>query len=393
METNQSAEVQYSLFEASPFHKALARVGLDKHPVKLAIICVCVAWLPLLILTAIEGTLYAGTSLTFFNDIALHTRMLLALPLLILIRAVIDQKVVSVLRYIIESLIRPEDKERIISGTLRKSKRLASSPLTEIVLILIICASLFSVWQSGLFTETERGAASWMVTESMEITKLSLAGNWAVFVSFPFFQFLLLRWIWRYFIWLYLVFRISQAPLTLMPTHADRSGGVGIMILAQRSFNMVFLACAIVISGQFVARILEDPASFNSIRSVVIGFIILCVLLIIMPLAFFMGKLIKTKQQGLIHMSQLGAELSHKFEQDWMNDMPIEKRIEQRQVDPSMAYDYSSMYDVLQQLRIIPITLRDIIGMVAMLFVPFIPLLFIHYSALELLQKILGLLM
>jgi hypothetical protein len=306
---------------------------------------------------------------------------------------VINTKTTAVLQYITDYLLDPDDREHFITRTLSRSKKLASSTLTEIILLLFVFASLVSLWKSGFYQNLERTDNTWMTSGSPEEYTLSLAGSWAIFISVPLFQFLLLRWIWRYIIWLFLLFRISKAPLKLSPLHADRSGGVGIIILAQRSFNMIFVACSVVIAGQFMAKVIQDHDAFNSIRGDVIGFIILCVILIVLPLVFFAGRLLKTKQLGLLHMSQVGAELSHKFEQDWMNDMPIEQRIEKQQVDPSMAYDYSTMFDTLQQLRIVPITLRDLIGMAVILFIPFIPILFIYYSALELLQKILGLLM
>ena len=55
-----------------------------------------------------------------------------------------------------------------------------------------------------------------------------------------------------------------------------------------------------------------------------------------------------------------------------------------------MLYDYTGLYDFLQQLRMIPVTLRDVIGMAITLFVPFIPLLFIYYSVAELIQRLTG---
>jgi hypothetical protein len=107
---------------------------------------------------------------------------------------------------------------------------------------------------------------------------------------------------------------------------------------------------------------------------------------------FFAGKLFRIKNEGLMHLSKLGTTMSYNFEAEWINELPIEQRIEKKQVDPSMLYDYTGLYDGLQQLRTVPVTVRDIISMAAMFFIPFIPVLFIHYSVPELLQKIVGLL-
>ena len=58
-----------------------------------------------------------------------------------------------------------------------------------------------------------------------------------------------------------------------------------------------------------------------------------------------------------------------------------------------MAYDYASMFDNLQQLRVIPVTPRDIISIAVTVALPFIPILFVYFSAAEVFQKIIGLLM
>jgi hypothetical protein len=221
---------------------------------------------------------------------------------------------------------------------------------------------------------------------------LSLAGYYSVFVSIPFFQFFLLRWLWRYFVWTLLLFRLSKANLKLLPTHADRCGGLGIIILAQRSFCLFFVANAIVISGQFIEQLLKHPDAFLTIRNMGYGFIVICLIFLTFPLVFFAGKLLKTKNEGLLDLSLLGADLSRKFEQEWLDNFTVEKTTEEQPVNPSLIFDYSGMYDSLQKLRVIPVTLRDIGGMGVMLFLPFIPIAFIHFSVAELIQRIAGML-
>jgi hypothetical protein len=283
----------------------------------------------------------------------------------------------------------------ILNTAFRQAKKLTGSALAEIILLLIVIGATINFVKGGVFGSI--GAhysqtTSWMYYIKDGNQTLSVAGYWAIIISIPIFQFLLLRWLWRYFIWILLLFRLSKAKLNLLPTHADRAGGLAIVMIAQRSFNLIFVAGSIVISGQFIAQIIQDPDSFNAIRVEGIGYIIICIFCILIPLLFFTGKLSKTKNEGLLHLSNLGAELSRKFEREWVNDLSIERRIEEQQVDPSLVFNYAGMYDSVQQLRTIPVTLRDIIGMGITLFMPFIPILFIHFSAWELLQKIAGLL-
>jgi len=393
MDTTTQPQEEFLLSEGGPFYRALERMRLHNRQGKLAIVGLCITWLPLVIITAMEGTLYSGTHLPFLKDVAMQARILMAIPMLIMIKLVIDSKVFAVAKYISESLLSPEERQLTLATILLRTKKLASSALTEIILLLIVIGSTVSLVKGGAYSALEAGTTSWMTSGVDGNQALSFAGYWAVIISIPLFQFLLLRWLWRYFVWIWLLFRFSKAQLNLRPTHADRSGGLGVIMIAQRAFSLIFVAGSVSISGQLIAQLLEHPDSFNTIRSMGFAYIIICIVFLLFPLLFFAGKLFKIKNEGLLHLSNLGATLSGKFEREWVNDSPIEKRIEETKVDPSMIYDYSGMYESLQQLRTVPVLPRDIISMAVPLFVPFLPIPFIHYSVAELLQKIGGMLM
>lgn len=393
MEANQLPAENYSFMEGGLFRKVQMKLGVQNHQGLLAIAGICFAWLPLVVLAALDGTLYSGVSQPFLEDVAMHARILIAVPVLILIRNVIDIKTTAVTKYISQSLLETDVRQNLLSTKLPWLRKLACSSYTEIVLILIIVSSVVSVYQSGVFGGLQGGATNWKFAGPPEQNSMSLAGKWAFYISIPFFQFLLLQWVWRYIVWMILLFHFSKLPLKLLPTHADRSGGLGIIILAQRSLSFIFMAGSLVISGQLLVHLTNSPDNIAMVQRVGIGYILLCVILLILPLLFFMGRLVKTKQLGLLRLSILGTDMSRTFEQEWLNDRPLEERIEEKHVDPSMAYDYASMYDLLQQLRIVPVTLRDVMGLALSLALPFIPIVFVYYSAAEVLQKIIGLLM
>ena len=393
MNANQPMEENFSFLEGGLFRKTQIKLGLHNTQGKLALMGLCFAWLPLAILTAIEGTLYSGADLPLLKDVAMNARLLIALPMLIAIRNIIDIKTTAVIKYFTNSLLEEEGRQKMLTITLPRIRKLASSSLTELILILIVIAFVMGLLKSGVYSELQSGSTTWKFIGMSDGNVMSLAGKWAVFVSIPFFQFLLLQWLWRYVVWMMLLFSFSRAPLQLLPTHADRAGGLGILILAQRTFNTIFIACSLVISSQLIMQIIKQPENFKMVAMITVGFIIFCLILLILPLVFFSPKLVITKQRGLLHMSNLSVELSSTFEKEWLNTIPLEKRIEDQHVDPSMAFDYASMFDLLEQLRIIPVTIRDIISLAVMLLVPFIPILFFYFSAAEILQKIVGLLM
>ena len=392
MDISYQSPEGFSLSAGGPFNRALEVMHLHNKQGKLTVVGLCITWVPLLILTLIEGTFYAGREFPFLKDVAMHARLLVALPMLIMMELTIDNKVYVVIKYLAEELMGPEEQKEFLATAFRRARKLTNSAVTEIIVLLIVIGVTVSFVRGGVYAALEGGTTSWMTYTRGGSQQMSVAGYWAVFISIPIFQFFILRWLWRYIVWVMLLFHLSKVKLNLMPTHADRAGGLGIIMIAQRSFNWIFVAGGVSISGRLIEQLIKHPDSFESIKRQGIAYIVFCLVFLLIPLLFFMGKLFKLKNEGLLRMSHLGATLSRRFEREWVNDLPVEKKMEETQVNPSMIFDYSGMYDTLQQLRTIPVTPRDLIGMGLVLFVPFIPIPFIHYSVVELLHKIAGLL-
>ncbi len=389
METNQNVSNDFSLYEGGLLNDSLKKIGFYDSYGKLVVAALCFTWLPLVIISAFEGTLYGGIEIPFFKDIAMQMRLLVALPLLISIKPYIDNNVKSVARYFSGEMMCSPEQQKILTAAFRRAKKITSSALAEIILLLIMIGITISPFRKSLYSMINVGT-SWMASGKAGNKVLSFAGYWAVYFSIPVFQFFFLRWIWRYIVWVLLLFRLSISKLDLLPTHADRACGLGIIFLAQSAFNIIFAAGSALLSGQLIIQLIKYPDSFGSIEKQATAYIVICLFLVTFPLFFFIPKLFKTKNEGLLKLGNLGAKLSRKFEHEWTNDLPIEEIKMENPVSPNMINSYSGMYTVLQQLRPLPVTLRDVISMGLMLLFPFLPILFIHFSTSEMLQKIAG---
>lgn len=97
MDINQKTPDDFSLSEGGPFHRALVNAKLINYPLRIALISLCITWIPLVIITAANGSLFSGTVMPFFKDTAIQVRLLLAIPLLIIIRLDTDTKVNAVI--------------------------------------------------------------------------------------------------------------------------------------------------------------------------------------------------------------------------------------------------------------------------------------------------------
>lgn len=90
----------FSFSESGLINRLEKKSKLDEHSLTLAFIVLCIAWLPLVIFTAVDETLFSGTGMPFLKDIAIQGRLLVGIPMLIIIRDIIYKRVPEVLEYI-----------------------------------------------------------------------------------------------------------------------------------------------------------------------------------------------------------------------------------------------------------------------------------------------------
>src|SRR4249920_773241 len=133
MNTGQQFPENFSLSESGPVHHALKKMHLDKNKRTLVLVFLCVSWLPLLIITAFEGTLYTRGLNSFLADVALQVRLLAGIPLLLLIGAGINNKVIEVRTYFSDTLMKDKEQQLVLNNILRWTGKLANSALAEIL--------------------------------------------------------------------------------------------------------------------------------------------------------------------------------------------------------------------------------------------------------------------
>jgi hypothetical protein len=355
-----------------------------------AIVVLCVAWVPLAVLTLIDGTFLNGTDLPFIRDYSRQGRLLLGVPMLILIHNLVYNKLPLVLQYVAEVLMEPKERESFIKGPLVKAKKNTNSMWMQGILMALIVVVAISPIGGGRFFDTHTELNSWfMISQEGRITTTP-AGKWMQFVSIPVFQFLFFRWLWRYFMWVLLMYRLSRVPLKLRPTSPDGSGGLSILMLAQRNFHFFFLVSGVVLSSSMVSAYTSGALSFEALKVEIFGFILLSLILIFFPMFFFARQLIMTKYLGLLQIGRGGESMTEGFEDEWVRSVSGKGVKTDDPMNPSTQVDFTGVYRNLMSFSIVPIHLGDIVLTSLLLFIPFVPVFFMHYSIGELIEKIIG---
>ena len=266
VETKSSLAGDFSITRGGPMHWLLVRLGQGGDDrqlvVRRAFLAVLITWLPLLVLSLVQGQAWGhGLKIPFLRDFAVNVRFLIALPILILAESGIDQKWRILALHFLKSKLVLEADVPLFEGLLEKTRHLRDRVLPE--LLLLVAAFLPS-----LFINTEllmSGTSNWHAN-GIGASELSMAGWWFNFVSAPFFRFLLLRWIWRLFLITLSLWRASRMNLYLVATHSDMAAGLGFLPQGQKAFSPIVFAGGTVIASQVANAIAYQGATLSSMK-------------------------------------------------------------------------------------------------------------------------------
>ena len=385
----------FSLVLGGPLYQLLRRAHVSGDALELVrqrvIIISLFAWLPLLALSALEGRLLGGrVAVPFLLDVEVHVKFLLALPLLIAAELVVHQRMRFVVRQFLERNLIPENAITRFNAAIASAFRLRNSVLAEMLLIAFVYGvGILIVWRHYTTLDT----ATWYATPSAEGSKLWLAGIWYGYVSLPLFQFLLLRWYFRIFIWIRFLWQVSRIDLSLVPTHPDRAGGLGFLSNTVFAFTLLAVAHGALLAGQFANRIFYLGAALPEykIEIAVVVFFLLCVVL--GPLLVFAPQLAQAKRTGLREYGTLAERYVREFDAKWLRGgAPVDEPFVGSGDIQSLA-DLGNSFEVVRTMQIAPITRDALLRLVGATLAPIIPLLLTMMPLEELLKKLFGILL
>lgn len=360
----------------------------DENTTVRILILTGVAWLPLVILTLIDGTLLnKDITIPFIKDITPYVRCLIVIPLLVMADNVIEPMMERVINYLKTSGMVPDTEKERLDDAVEKMAYLLNSKW--ILLVLLMLAILFSFIMRSDYDEmwTERGVTSWMLQLENGVVDETLAGTWFLLVTSPLVSFLVYRWVWRFVIWSILLKRVSRLKLELCASHTDLAGGLGVIGKGHSLFVFLFFILATLLSSDLASNMLYEEEVLVSIKQVTMVFIFISIVLLLIPFLFFSRKLVDLKHDALVEYSTLQNQISNDFHKKWIKE---EAGDLVDSMQPSAMADYSAVFDNVNNMRILLVDPKSIIALVGILLIPFLPLALIETSVWDILQKIGG---
>jgi len=350
-----------------------------------------ITWLPLLLLTAIDGNLLnPEIDVPFLEDLKTYIRYLLVLPLLIAVDVLIDPLIASNLQSIGSSGIVGEDKKPMFDKAVEKLRLRKDAYLADILIMGIAFLVVLSFLTNLEDLDVSTDFTNWITIQGGEESRLSYAGWWFLTISSPILQILLFRWFWRFYLWGEFLFRVSRIKLKLQATHPDLSGGLGILKNGEAAFLLIFLAFGIMFSATLAEEILYTDFTLSQSRTFIVVFIMSSILIMALPLFFFTPQLMSTKRRGRVVYGGLGYKLSKAFDKKWGDPAdPTTGSGLIKTADSSAVCDYADIYDVVRSMRYLPISPKGFAVQAIILLIPFLPLVLTEISISEVLSRIL----
>ncbi len=386
-EVYQSGESDdFSLVLGGPLFQLLRKAHLEGGALELLyrriIASVLLTWFPLLILSILSGVVGAVGRVSFFHDIEVHARFLVALPILIAAELLVNSRIRLAVRRFIELRIVLPEQRPVFHKAIDSALKIRNSVFVELALIAVVYTVGLLVWNS----RTELGLVTWYALPGSR-WNLTSAGYWYVFVSLPLFQFILLRWYVRLLIWFRFLWQVNRIELNLIPTHPDRCGGLSFLGKSSYAFAPVLFAEGAILAGVVAARVLYRGETLQSFRFQVGGFIVFFVVVVIAPLLMFSFQMARARRKGLADYGLLAQLYIESFDQKWVREsLPSAELLGTGDIQ-SLA-DLGNSYQVIREMRIVPFGLQDISRLAIATAAPLSPLLLTIFSFEELMIRI-----
>jgi hypothetical protein len=388
------APQDFSLVLGGPLFQLLRRAHLSDDALMMVrqriIVISLLAWLPLLVLSALEGQVLGGSAtVPFLLDLEVHVRFLLTMPLLIAAELVVHRRMRSVVKVFLERHLIPETAMTRFDAAIASAFGLRNSVLAEVLLIaLVYVVGILIIWRQYMALD----AATWYATPSATGSKLSLAGTWYGYVSLPLFQFLLCRWYFRLFIWSRFLWQVSRIELRLVPTHPDRVGGLGFLSNTVYAFALLAVAHGALLVGPLANRILFLGAALPAYKMEIAVLVVFVLCLVVGPLLVFAPQLAQTKRTGLREYGTLAEEYVRQFDAKWLRGGAPADEPFVGSADIQSLADLGNSYEVVRTMRIAPVTKETILQIVVATLAPVAPLALTMMPLEELLKTLLGVL-
>ncbi|MEC4749164.1 hypothetical protein [Methylomicrobium sp. Wu6] len=384
----------FSLVQGGPLFQFFVRSRLSTGALGLLkrriIFFVLLTWLPLLLLSALSGHAWGGgVQVPFLQDLETHARFLVALPLLLVTEWVVHQRLKPVVLQFIERGIITAEMRPLFGACITSAQCLRNSMFVEIVLLVLV----LTLGHSFFFEVTTIKVTTWYATGAAPNLTYSPAGYWLAYVGLPMYQFIYLRWLFRFVVWSRFLWQVSRLNLYLLPTHPDRAGGLGFLAGSAAAFMPFLLSQGVLVSAMIAERILYEGAILMDFKPEIAVIVVFLLLLVLGPLCVFAPLLAKTKRQGLLTYGALASRYVSEFDKKWLQGGAAQDEAFIGSGDIQSLADLNNSIEVVRSMQVFPFSRQTVLQTAVVALLPLLPLLLTMISLEDLVKRLIGILL
>jgi len=252
----------------------------------------------------------------------------------------------------------------------------------------VVIAAVTLAW-TILAPDTHQGHDVLWAEDAARPSSLGFGGWWYLYVARPIYLTLALAWLWRVVLTFVLFRRLAALPLSFVPTHPDRVGGLGFLESVPAAFALVILALSAVYSAGWAHDVLYHGVNVTLLKVPVVGFVVLVAMIFLGPLVVFSGPLRRAKRAALLQYGALVADHGRTVYRRWIEKNPVEDDtlISAPEIGP--VADAQAIYEAVRQMRTLPIGKSTLLAVLVPALIPIVVVVSLQIPIWQILLKIL----
>jgi hypothetical protein len=349
--------------------------------VRRALFWTALGWLPIAVwaivtLRALPG-IAAEPLLAHFG---IHARLLVAVPLLVLAEGPANAATAQLLRHFIVAGVAPDAGRAAYVEAVQRATRWRDAAWPWLVMLAVAVAL-------GTYSQTiaRSHEVDWAGDGSLGF---GFGGYWYLYVGRTIFLTLVLGWIWRIGLLAGLLASIARLDLALVPSHADRTGGLGFLQRLPAVFAPLALALGIVLASRWAHDAVYHGLALQSVKVEMLVFVALCVAVFSAPLLFFHGPLKRARARALLDYGALVGRQGRLVHARWIEGASLkdEPLLDAPELGP--VADVNALYEAVRAMRTVPLGKASVMPVALAAALPMLAVLALQVPVAALLKRL-----
>jgi hypothetical protein len=290
-----------SVTRGGPFYHLLRHAHLtDATGKPRALWLAAFVWIPFAVGSLIDFAI-RGAFDPVSTDLSVHVRLLVMLPLMVAAENLLEERTAAAAHHAIAEKIAPRTSLEAIFG---RATRLREAWQPE-ALFLVLVVVVGQVWLRSSWAGIHHGAATF-------------TRAWCFCFALPLVQFIVVRWLWHWALWTYVLVRLAGLRLSLDALHPDRAAGLRILSSPVDAFAMFVGAIMAMVAASWWERIYAGVDTLKSLSPQWVTFFVVAVVVACGPLLLFSRQLYRARHRDATAYHVLAREYAEAFREKWL---------------------------------------------------------------------------